>query len=297
MSIAGYLNFKVTDIIYDEQYKYSKDELTADFIKSVAENDLFEPVILFKENDKVRIIAGHNRYKASLQTEKQYIKAVVTELPDFDFKQHVFWRNYNSRISSVKKIKFIFDFPNNDEFFLKKIGVPVSFQNAETCRKVLSLPENIRSYLDVKDINFRTIEKILTLDANYISLLSKLIVSSQIRVNVFREIVSLTSDFCRFNQVFDFNTPVAESLKIYEDEILRQMRNLRYPKYSTSLVRSEDIISKYRNIGIDIAVPEFFEGNSVSFSFKIQKISDIDKKIAALKNIDKNDLNELLNLL
>ncbi|MBN1500227.1 MAG: ParB N-terminal domain-containing protein [Spirochaetes bacterium] len=288
---------KISDISYDGEYKYSSGELSQELVRSVSENGILQPLSVFSENDKFRIITGHNRYKAALENGVQEIPAFICDLNLFDFNSFVLMKNYHNQISPVNKLKYIYNFKVTDLQFLKKLNVPVAFTDLERCSRILDLPAEIIDYLDIKNVNYKVIEKITGLDACNLKILSDLIKPVQMKINIFRDIVSMLSDFSRFGIACDFSDIKFESLKKYEDDVVGRMKTLRFPRLSASLEKSGAILQKYKNSGIEIRLPEYFEGNSISFRFDVKNVNDFNRKMTSLQNVKMSDIEELLKLL
>jgi hypothetical protein len=320
---------KIENVIIDSidlndiEFKISKP-LGDDRLKeSIRSSGILEMPVLFKENNLYKIIFGHNRL--SIIKELNLSKAgtglfcYIAQEPDPElFIGYAVLKNFRGEFGATGKSKFILILKNKfclDEndiaLAAKKMQIPDEFLLAGNLEKVLSLPEPLKNYLDLKSIGFKIVKNILRLSKDACILFSNWLIVIDIRVNIFKSIVDLMVDIDKINRTEnilaklaiidpmagDFNDSVKKN-SIRKDEMLfREIFKVRYPEYTNIKLKAENIINEMVENGLEIYFPEYFEKDEIGILLKINKRNKIEGFNKMISRINVDALKKLLELL
>ncbi len=303
-------------------FKISRPQGDGRLKESIGASGILEMPVLFKNNGEYKIIFGHNRLAIFRELKYPepglYVLCYVAEVPDPDlYINNAVLKNFRGEIGPVGKCRFIRVL--NDTFTLnrdgiaaaaKRVQIPDDFLYSGNTEKVLSLPEQLKNYFDLKNIGFKIIKKILSLSGDSCRLLSDWSKHADIRVNIFKGIVDLMSDIDRMNK--SNNIPVkvsgidqaAAGTDDYDkgparkDEMLfREIFKVRYPEYTAIRSEAKKIISDLSKDGLEIDFPEYFEKDEFGIGIKINKRSNIGGFNRIVSGINRDALKRLLDLL
>ena len=306
------------DFSYDE-FKISRPPGDERLRQSIHSAGLLEPPVLFKDNNLYRIIFGHNRLAVLKEMDSAEsgsgVFCHIADQPDTDlFIRQASLKNYRGEIGPIGKIRFIRilreKFCSGEKNIIsvaKNMQIPDDILNPEQIENILFLPESLKIYLDVKDIGFKIIKKILRLPGDFHILISRWVSESDIRVNIFKSIIDLVSDINKKDKMqpvlaeIDIRLPAASELTksaVRKDEMLyRELFRRRYPEYTNIKLKADKIINDLVKPGIAIDFPEYFEKNEIGLLFRINKNDNVEGFSNVLAKIDLDSLRKLLELL
>ena len=76
-SATDVVNLPISEISVDEKRFQNRDELDRDIVKSISENfdeNQFDPIVVWKQGDKIFVLAGHHRFEGAKQAGKTSVK-------------------------------------------------------------------------------------------------------------------------------------------------------------------------------------------------------------------------------
>jgi len=289
--------------IEDETFKVSRPMQGDSLRKSISVSGMLEPALLLRQERKYTIIFGHNRIEAAGICQMDAIPAsVVEQITLQPYMEGVAKKIYHDEVGPCGKcrvlniLRFVF---NADNLQLQNAGnvinVPGNFvRNPENADVVTGFPGELREYLDVKNVGFRVITGMMVLPQPAINFLSEIVQNTQMRLNYFRDIVSMMDDILRrdgsLDEVLAVDRDNSDDRRVREESLYRAVRNIRYPRYTEMKNRVDEIDTMLRQKGVTVNFPPYFEGDACTVSFVVKKGDDLSR--AALQPDD--EVAELL---
>ena len=296
--------------IEDDFYKISKNRFENSLRKSIETLGIIELPLLIKNNEKYRVIFGHNRLCILNDLGIEFVDSIVAEKIDAElFLKHIFLKSYRNEIGPIGRVKFIqilknkFNFDNDAlASAAANINLPMQFlQTPLLCESVTGLPDTLKDYIDYKDIGFKVIMDILRLPSSAIILLDKWVGLVSMRANIFRKIVSHLVDIDKRNATFfpleKIDLDPIEDRRVREDCIYEEVFRLRYPEYTELRENALNIIGRIETKGLDITFPEYFESDEIGVRFCINRRDGIESFRNRFDAVDTFELKKLLDLL
>ncbi|MBN2042054.1 MAG: ParB N-terminal domain-containing protein [Spirochaetes bacterium] len=290
-------------------YKLSRDFIDEKLVKSVNENGVMEPPVLFESEKSCIIAAGHNRLHVLKEIGKKNTNAyIIREIDHNSYIKYAVLKNYRGEIGPVGKMRFVRllkDFFQVDQkniiLKLKQLQIPADiFYEKYPWDKAGILTESLRIYIDSKDVSFKNIKDILKLPEEAISLLSDW-AGYGMRLNIFRGIVDMILEIIkRDKKISALNHIDAESFRDRrqkEELIFREVFNIRYPEYSVIKAKADSILKKLNAPGFNIHFPEYFESDEIGINLKINKREGVESFQKKLKKADMELIKDLFDLL
>ena len=293
----------------DNNYKVSKP-LSDDILKlSIQTSGLLEPPILLKKSNYYLVIFGHNRLQVLKELNiRSLISYIIDELYVTDYVNSVLLKNFRNEIGIIGKIKFIWIIKNKfnlDEnkirIVAKNMKIPDDFLHYEIISRILALPEDLKVYIEIRDIGFKVVKNILRLPEDAFKLLSQWAINLNMRVNIFKGITENIFD------IYKRDKNINEVIKLYidsngdkrkkEEALFKEIFKLRYPEYVKIRDKADHIIDRFKRNGIEIDFPEFHEKDEVGVTVKINKRENLQLFKNRFEQIDFNSLRALLNLI
>ena len=299
---------KCGDVDFGDQYfrigrKYPGDDLR----RSVEHFGPLEPPLLIREGGRYRIVFGFNRIAVISEQGMESFRACVVDLLEreifLDMAVLKCFRNEVGPVGKVRLVRILREhFGANDDELLRvaesALGMPAEFVGAGLADKMLDLPESVRDYMDQRNVNFRTIKNFLRLPDEGIEIIAGWIDTVYMRVNIFRQIVDMVLDIynrdgglAAISGIAPVQSHKAEDF--YHDLVLRA----RYPEYCKMKNEASGIIEFFRSRGVDVGMPEYFEGDSVRISFAAGKRRGINGLRNVISFLDGPEMIRLLDLL
>ncbi|MBN2400868.1 MAG: hypothetical protein JXN64_00565 [Spirochaetes bacterium] len=299
----------------NDEYKISKPIGDEKLKCSIQSSGLLDLPFLCKESKTYKIISGHNRL--AILKELNYAGALccIADFPDPDaFIDYALLKNYRNEVGPIGKCKYIrilkdkFSLNENETLAAaKNMRIPEDILFADNFEKVLSLPEALKKYLDIKDIGFKTIKNILRMSDEGAGLLSEWVIEAGIRVNIFKSIVDLVLDIDKTNKTnknfskldgIDLTSGDILGNTARKDEVLyREIYRIRYPEYTEIKSQADIIINNLAKKNIEIDFPEFFEKDEIGILLKVTKRDNVEGLNKIIDGIDADNLKKLLDML
>lgn len=300
------LRINLKEIIKNDYYKISRNIRNNELAASLKNAGMLEIPYLIKSNNGYYPLTCHNRITIMQEYGFDKVESYILDFPVVDiFIRNLLIKIYRNECGPIGRVK-AFTILKNDfkledtrllEIAKKTLKIPHEILSDEIMiARIKNLPENVKNYLDVKDISFKIIRDIIFFDEALIDELSRWIDKIQIRQNIFKMLVDFLFDIRRRDGFF----------KIIENDLLENMDDkslhdyvfkLRYPEYLLKKEKAEKIINQLSGKGVSVDFPEYFEKDSICLKFIINKKDEGSKISEFVSGLNVNQVNELLSLL
>ncbi|MFC1670515.1 hypothetical protein ACFL20_08985, partial [Spirochaetota bacterium] len=290
-------------------FKISRNIIDQSFYKSVKESGILEMPVLKKEEGKFVVIFGHNRIDYLRKLGFKHVNTVVVNeiLPD-DYIDYIKLKCYRNEIGPVGKVKLLSilrDHFNIEDGRLLREGsrgldVPEGII-LNSIDRVIALPQNLKDYLDIRDIGFKIIRDLLSLPQKVLDIVSLWVDYSYMRVNVFKRIISMISDI--FQRDGTIENILAVELKEIDDSrgkeeyILEQLYRIRYPQYSSMKNGADEIVKLFSREGVAVEYPDYLQGSMIKLSVNLQRGDNMNKLREKINKFDDERILELIKML
>lgn len=286
----------LTEIDDNDEYRISKKSNIEPLTASIRITGVVRPVVLIKNNDRYKIILGHNRVEASRILQRKDIPSYVWDT--FDAKKYfneIIEKLFSRQVGTVGKMRIY--------YFLNKFISVIGITNKHELKNILMIPQyitgkeieaissvdpSIIDYLNSKDSDYKTIIRIAEAEKDIMSVFKK-IVDTQTSMSIVRQIVEMYDDIKRnADWRNEFKSIVEKSAdKNYGLFLLTEMKNIILPELTALENNAEFIKSEYAAHGVKITIPQNFEGDEIgvlltarrrdrgkSFSSSLQYLSE-----------------------
>ncbi len=297
-----------TDTYFNISRHCSDDRL----IRSVEDFGILVPPVLLKKGSMFRIISGHNRLLAIRELGSASVRSEVCDDVTADmFIKFFLLKNYRNEIGPIGRIKFIHilsDFfmmksPIESPVLKKSLGIPAEIiSDAFIIPKILALPESLRNYLDMNNVNFRIIRELCTMSLAGAELLDQWVKSGLVRQNIFKKICDMYYDILSrdggSDVLADIQVKSFDEKRRYDESLFNEIFRIRYPEYSALWRRAGEIMDRVNNDKIRVSVPEYFEGECLELAIRIRRDEDLlllEKRVDEL--LSGEYLPQLLNMI
>ncbi|MBN1496642.1 MAG: hypothetical protein JXA07_07730 [Spirochaetes bacterium] len=294
----------------DRRFKISRDRVDDDLRSSIRSFGLLDPPVGIREGDRFRVLFGFNRLDVLRETGEEAVDMLVAPAVDAGlFCERALikcFRNECGPIGRTRALAILKDLGVEKGRLMRiaRIGMHVPEELATDdglSAAVLGLPGPVKSYLDQRDIQFRTIRDLVRLPRAALDAISSWLAFAPLRVNIFRFIIDMLSDIQTRDGNVDFVDLIrpgdSDDRKQWEERLFEAVRIKRYPEYVSMKKRADEIAGYFAARGIQVDYPSFFEGDGLDLKVRLNKREDpesVRKKIGAP---DLSKLKELLDLL
>jgi len=184
----------------------------------------------------------------------------------------------------------------------KGLHVPAEFvRDAALLAAALGLPDALRDYCDLRDIQIRVVRDLARMPAPDAALLSSWLAFVPLRVNIFRFIVDMLADIRArdggLGAVEGISPGAEQDRKSWEEDLYGRVRAARYPEYSSLARVADDIAGYFAARGINLAYPPYFEGDRLELTIRVGRRDDPAAIGGRLEEVDWARLRPLLDLL
>ena len=312
----NYIDIK--DYTFNFTFPVKIDEIT----ESIKKVNLLNPVILFENNNKYRIISGLKRILAfkllSLETIEAFVygKGSISELEAFLIAvyDNTSIRRLNIIEKSVilNKLKMYHNLKDGEiiENYMSIIGLERSGKLLNDYLVLSKFNNDLKEYIVNRDIPIKTLSILALVSDEKLSLISEIIITLNLGSNKIKELVRLVDEIVERDNV-DINS-LREDLNIDAElnseritlsqkweKIVYSLRERRFPMWSKiekSLVRNISSLNLPKNMRF--GYPPYLEGDK--FKIEAEFSSSDELKEAAHKLIDiskKEELTEIIKLI
>ncbi|MFW5770105.1 MAG: ParB N-terminal domain-containing protein [Spirochaetota bacterium] len=274
--------------IKDESFKVSRPTQDDSLQKSISMSGILEPVLLLRNEEGYRIIFGHNRIKAAGRCQLEVVSArVIKQIALQPYMQGVAKKMYHDELGPCGKcrvlniLRVIFKADHHQlQNAANILNVPGVFvRNSKYVESIIGLPGKLQDYLDVKNAGFRVLTGLMSFPKPAVNFLTEIVQNTQMRLNYFREIVSMMDDILRrdgsLDDVLAVERDDSDDRRAREESLYRSIRNIRYPRYTEMKNRIDEIAAMLRQKGVTVNLPPYFEGDACTVSFVVRKGDDL----------------------
>ncbi|MDY6935905.1 MAG: ParB N-terminal domain-containing protein [Spirochaetota bacterium] len=293
----------------DDFFRLSKNSIVT-LKRSIDNFGLLDPPILLRRDDRYVIVFGHNRIKVLVELDYEYIDSLVLDcIPDRLFLEYILLKSLRGEIGPIGRIKAINILKNyfglNNEILStvsKYLNIPDELiRRDELYENIVNLPVILQDYLDIKEIGYKAIKNIFYIPSEGISLLIDWIIVTNMRINIFKNIVDYIIDIYKrdgnLNSLRDIDVSTIQDRREKENHLFDRIFRVRYPEYSGLRERAEGIVKRFKGMGVQISYPKYFEGETIKLTFNISNREDIESIMDRFKKIDMKAIAELRELL
>jgi len=291
-------------------YKFSK-KIIDDRLKSIIKDyGVLEPPVLLKRDNIFTIIFGHTVIQILKELGIEYVDSfIMEELNPTLYLNQALLKHYRNEIGPIGRLhllQILRDTLNLDKNLLssasKSLQIPEEFiQKAELSERAIGLPENLKDYIDTRDIGYKILKNILSLQNEAITLLNNWIIATPIRTKIFKNIIDMTIDINKkhrsISSIKNIDLCQIQDGRAKETFLYQEISKIRYPEYTKLTTKATNIIDKLKKTGVETNFPEYFEGDEIKISLRINTREGMKSFKKRLQNIDINELQKLLNLL
>lgn len=296
----------IKDINKNDYFKISRNLTNTELAASLKNSGMLEKPFLIKQDDCYYPFTCHNRIAIISEIDIPVLEACIIETPLYEvFVKNLLMKIYRNECGPVGRVK-AFKIAGTDfgitgaelkDLARKVLKIPNDVTSDEKIlNRILLLPEPLKNYIDIKDVPFKLIKDIITFDDGLIAELSKWVEKVQIRLNVFKMLIDFLFDIRRRDG--KFNIIENEALSQMDDKALYDyVFRIRYPEYASKKEKADKIITMLSGRGVSVEYPEFFEKDTVSFRFTINKKEKGSMISELASGLDVKRIDELLSLL
>jgi len=291
----------------DRRYKISRNRIDDGLRSSIREFGVLDPPVVVEGVGLSKVVFGFNRLQALREAgaETAEVMAVAAVDPEW-YAGRVLLKCLRNEAGPIGRLRahailkgMDMETGRLDRIAKQGLRLPDEFTRDSALAELTGeLPPLLRDYLDCRDIQFRVIRDLARLPRVAHGALADWISYAPLRVNIFRFIVDMLVDMMVRDGSVDFVRDIHpdESIdrKQWEDHLYRLIGEARYPDYSASRNRADDIVRYFASRGIDVDYPPYFEGDRVKVTVSLGRRDD---PASIRRKIDEADLSKLKDLL
>lgn len=311
MNIINVGKIAIDRIVYDRYFQLSNQLISEALAGSIKGFGVISPLLLIEAGDSFRIVSGHNRYNAAKENGLTELPAIVLgELTSAILLETAAYKEYHGSLSSIGKfnlVKILWQDYHFDTARLKEVCRtfkinPEMADNPDLYDKILKKGSDLTEYIDLRELSYKDVMLLLSLPNDIVDQLSLIVAQHPLRLNIFREILTLVSGILRLDKNIDILSKLMFDMELQqrelEETLIERLQLLRYPQYSIAQKEGVEIVSRYAGKGIRIILPKYFEGNQLEIGFSVKRkegYSGIENSLAAITEKDIVKLFSLIN--
>ena len=301
----------LADIDYNDRYfKISRDRVNDDLRASIRDFGVLDPPVVVRKDGRYRVVFGFNRLDVLREAGIGSADMLVAPAVDARFfcERALIkcFRNESGPIGRTRALAILKDLGAGADRCVRiaKNGLHVPEELAtdgELSAAVLGLPVPVKEYLDLRDIQFRTIRDLVRLPRAAIDAISSWLAFAPLRVNIFRFIIDMLSDIQTRDGSLAFVERIhpddSDDRKKWEEQLYAAVRGTRYPEYTAMQKKADEITGYFAARGMQVEYPSYFEGDRVDLTVRLHKREDPESVWKRLGDVDLSKLKALLELL
>jgi hypothetical protein len=302
----------ISDIDFDDRYyMIGRDHIDQDLLSSIRDFGVLDPPVIMQTGGKFRIVFGFNRLRTLKSLGHDAAPAVVIDKiePEWYIARALLKSRRNEcgpmgrlRMLVILKEAFAIDPERIALIGVKGLHVPEHFiHDAPLLASVMNLPDAVKSYIDRKDIQYKTIRELVDLPRHAVDRIAEWLEAGMIRVNIFKNIVEMLIDICArdgdISRIEIMHSDPSEAGKRWDEYVLNRIFSVRYPVYTGLKAKADEIVRQYSSKGIRIDYPPYFEGDTIELAVTLRKRDDLAIIREKISTLDLSRLRELLDLL
>ncbi len=291
------------------KYKISRNFYSENLNNSIKKYGVINPVYLIKNISGYSPVFGHNRIECAKNSGLKTVPAYIDNFIDekYFINQSVV-KIFNNEIGPAGKIKFLKILIDDLKYqsmiienFCNDFSIPSYFLKNENIEKFMSLPAELQDYIDLRDVQFKIIEKVIKLDIRITAVFALWAAKTGMKLNLFKSIADMLFDIQKTGineDVLNKITPENfEDRNTAESLIHDRIFSLRYPQYSEMMKKSDAVKNSMSGNKISLEIPKYFEGGLFYIKIPVDKKGGYSGFKNKLDLIKKNDIDDILDLL
>ncbi len=291
----------------DRYYRISRNRIDDTLRSSIREFGVLDPPLVIDGDGPYKLVFGFNRLRALREAGAETAEVMAVPAVDPEpYAGRVLLKCLRNEVGPIGRLRahailkgMAMDPGRLDRIAKQGLRLPDEFTRDNTLAEpVGELPAVLGDYLDCRDIQFRIIRDLARLPRAAQGALADWISYAPLRVNIFRFIVDMLTDMMTRDGNIDFVKGIRPDGSIdrkqWEDHLYRLIREARYPDYSSSRKRADDVVRYFAARGIGVDYPPYFEGDRIDVTVSLERKDD---PASVRKRIDEADLSKLKDLL
>ncbi len=296
--------------VNDETHKISKNKTDDKLKESIRRHGILSPPLLLNTKNVLLPVIGHNRLKLAKELNVEYLDVHIIDKEEHEiYKHHALIKNYNNELGPLGKVKLCrilegFAVPREtiNSIISNDLKIPEYIRDSDSlAEEMLTLPKVLYDYLDSRELDYKTIRILTAFPVALKTLMSQWLSGTNIRKNIFREVVEYAWDIYKRDQetgaLMSIELPSVDDHRKREDVLYKKVFELRYPEYSSKKAFFEEYKHRIEKKGFILSYPEYFEGDQITIGIKIKKKENPKNISHRLPELNDEELQELLKRL
>lgn len=266
-----------------------EEESLVELKDSIVENGIIQPLIVTKNGDRYKLIAGERRLRASKMAGLTVVPVVVKEADNKSISLMSLIENVQRKDLSCIEIarayrRIIDEFAFSHEELAKKIGTNKS--NVSNHLRLLNMPEKILGMIESKAISFGHAKVLAAIkDESILTDLVDLIATDNISVKKLTELIDQFSNEKTEPESKIVQSDIIANNDFHSDESSDIMKSDEKDFESHQIVSDKTVINKYlEGYSLPIELKKN-KDNSGRISIECSDQSQIDAILKFLKNL------------
>lgn len=300
---------KTSDIDIDSRRYFlstvASEEQYEQLYKSIQRDGLLSPPLLYQDDDLLYIVSGLNRIKAAMDCGIHELEALVCEAFTGDQWLRIIRRRiHDGRIGIIGRMKAVQMLveeqglsPETDDLDIP--GLPAYNQWISLYRIIAGMPAELINYCDAKDVSFRVLQDMVTMPASVLAGFTRML---PLKVNILKQLSSGIAELLYREAVTEealsrlFEDPPQKQQE-RESVLVAEIDKMLNPEITALRQKADELKKRIEKPGLSLRYPENFEGNAVQLSLRITTASGVDLLEEFCRDIPREPLRELLDLL
>ena len=299
----------------DKTFFIKSKPISQDFIDSVRELGVINPIILQKNLEAYTVITGWKRIGFALKNKIQKIHSKIYSADEINFEKclKIIYYDNKDRITELGKaelVKKFIDLSKVDNNYLKDVilpyfDLPPTFKQLERLKKLYVLEEDIKDSFYNDQLSIEQIHILAELKDNKLrsDIFQKILLTYKFNNNETRELVRDIFDIANRNvesQILKLKDILnSKNQNLSKHEFRRKIKSLRFPRYYRTEEKLKEIINSSKLTGrMQLLHHPYFETNDLEIRFKVNSEEELRDVIESLSEfLSNNDMERILKLL
>ena len=210
------LNINITELIPNEKQprKIFDEKSLIDLSTSIKEYGIINPILVTKEDDKYKIIAGERRYRAAKLAGLEKVPVIIKDVNNKEILELALIENlHRENLNPIEEAKSYEDILKNSNITQQELGKKIGKSQSFIANKIrlLSLPKSIRIALAKKQISERHARSLMRVE------------KEEEQENLLKRIINEKITVKELDEIISNNEITGENLKAAIDEIIKSL--------------------------------------------------------------------------
>ncbi|NPA39065.1 MAG: ParB N-terminal domain-containing protein [Thermodesulfobacteria bacterium] len=292
-----FVSVPLSEISSEEKFSFSIPSRKELIKESIRNFGILQPPVIAIFSEKLILIDGEARILAGIEAGIKETKCVV--LKSISKKQALALAlelnlsrglNLAEKAEFIKKAKEVF---SKDEifYFLKKLGVSPSNQNFFFLLSLSKLETEFKELLAEEKLNPKAGQILAELEEKerkeFLALIKSLRLSFSEQLQVLEKLLD-----CK--KRYEFKELIPPELKVVlkeedfnkrKNEFMKKLNLLYYPNYFPKYQKVNSLVQSFKEKGIHISFPPYFEEKEVSLSLRVKSPEEYEKSVKDLESL------------